>query len=185
MQTRAQIVFLSESRKLHLRERSLDVASRILRFSGRYAAARRLDRVDADACGVRPGSGVSRVDALVINEGAMERSLRRGFLQFAARKLRLVAEEEGVGEFSEAADFLESVARDDSPGSFVQGGMITSVPRSGSRSRIPEAAEAADVFSSPDDEPRAFGDEDEDDGREHTAFFPRLRVRVGRQIVSG
>jgi len=169
VQTRAQIVFLARSRKLDLRERSLDVASRVLRFSGRYAASRRLDRVDADACGVAPGSGAPSVDAFVINEGAMQRSLRRGFLRFAARKLRLVADEEGVAEFSEAADFLESVAGDDSPGSFVRDGMITSVPRLAARSGIPDAASSFAPF---EDASLAF---DDDDGVvERTEFFPRI-----------
>lgn len=148
----AHEIAIPESSRSSLRERSLDEAGRILRFAGWYAAALALDRADPDALAVPGGRVVRVVRAFVINEGAPKRSLRRASLRYAALKLRQVGGPEG------AARFLEGVAADDGPGSYIATGSIASVPRH----RVPVG-----MTSFPVD-----GDEDGDDA-ERTMFLSR------------
>lgn len=156
MQRTAERAVFSNSMRSECREQALDQSGRILRFAGWHAAALALDRAEPDALAFNPtGLGpVSAIAALVMNDGAVERSLRRGSLRYAALKLREVGAPEG------AARFLERVSEDDSPGSYVHSGRVSAVPRE--VSALPVA--------------RSDFDEVDDDGAEHTRFFSRYSL---------
>lgn len=167
-----RVVMRRDERAL-LRESSLDVAARVLRASGRYADALFMDRVEPAAIEGAPRGAACRaaeVNALVMNEGARERSTRRSMLRYAALRVR---DEDGP---ESAAIFLERVALDDSPGSYVSTGQISAVAELRAPSSLDEFPFSYDEDEGEEDQGcEPFGD-DEDAGAERTMFLRRVVI---------